>query len=256
MKKIILTLFTTLLVFISSYADNKIKIEQGKKVLYSENSLANGLIQNTMYNSNKDKDIVIYEIYFNNGKPSGDFKLYNKEGELAVIGKGKWNEDEFEGTIEEPLSKVKAEGLFHINTDFLISYIGDNYEEIALKNIINGKAKNNNLNVELNFLNREAIKMTKYYSNGNLEGIMEFKNEQPHGKRLEYYENGNLKVKSASKEGKTDGKYLEYYENGNLKIEADFINDKLHGKVLKYDSVGNIISEEEYKNGKLIRKIK
>lgn len=232
MKKIILTLFTTLLVFISSYADNKIKIEQGKKVLYSENSLANGLIQNTMYNSNKDKDIVIYEIYFNNGKPSGDFKLYNKEGELAVIGKGKWNEDEFEGTIEEPLSKVKAEGLFHINTDFLISYIGDNYEEIALKNIINGKVKSNNLNMELNFLNREVIKVINYYSNDNLKSIMEVKNDQSHGK------------------------FLEYYENGNLKIKADFVNDKVHGKVLKYDSVGNIISEEEYKNGKLIRKIK
>lgn len=232
MKKIILSLFTTLLVFISSYADNKIKIEQGKKVLYSENSLANGLIQNTMYNSNKNKDIVIYEIYFNNGKPSGDFKLYNKEGELAVIGKGKWNEDEFEGTIEKPLSKVKAEGLFHINTDFLISYIGDNYEEIVLKNIINGKVKSNNLNMELNFLNREVIKVISYYSNDNLKSIMEVKNDQSHGK------------------------FLEYYENGNLKIKADFVNDKVHGKVLKYDSVGNIISEEEYKNGKLIRKIK
>ena len=137
--------------------------------------------------------------------------------------------------LKEPLrtlSKVKAEGLFHINTDFLISYIGDNYEEIALKNIINGKVKSNNLNMELNFLNREVIKVINYYSNDNLKSIMEVKNDQSHGK------------------------FLEYYENGNLKIKADFVNDKVHGKVLKYDSVGNIISEEEYKNGKLIRKIK
>lgn len=232
MKKIILMIFTTLLLFTLSYAENKIKVENGKKIVYSDNNLAKGLIKNIIYNSDKNMDIVISEIYFNDGIPAGDFKLYNKNGELVIDGKGKWNDEGFEGTIESPLFKGKVEGLFHINTDFLISYIGDNYEEITLKNIINGKIFLYSQNGEIEVKNGAFIKMIAYYNNGNLKSTLDIKNDKIHGE------------------------YLEYYENGNLKSKGTFKDDIRHGKFLQYDSLGNIISEEEYQNGNLIRKIK
>lgn len=255
MKKIILSLFTALLLFITGCDNNEgpfeIRVEQGKKVLYSGKKPAKGWIQNSIYNKWKDANVVVYEIYFNKGVPAGDFKLYNYNGELVVDGKGKWSKNGFEGTIEEPLSYGKGKGIYNIDPDFLISFNGENYSEFSYKTLIDGNYSGSDSQFRV-VNNKFEDSLYKFTSDGSMLLLKaDFKNGKRHGEYLEYDAcTGNLVYEIDYIEGKCDGKYKFYdFRDGKLIEDIEYKNGKRHGKYLKY--IYDSLSEEgQYKDGK------
>ena len=258
MKKIILSLFTALLLFITGCDNNEgpfeIRMEQGNKILYSGEKPAKGWVKNTIYNFNKDASVVVYEIYFNNGVPDGDFRLYNEDGELVVDGKGKWNEKGFEGVIEEPLENGKGEGIFSINPNFLISFDGDDYFGFCYHTLTDGKYNGEKYKFE-KINNKYNNRYLEYNFGGKLIYDIDYKDGKKDGKYLEYYENGEIKYDIDYKNGKKDGKYLEYeyrMHKAKLKYNIDYKDGKIDGKYLKYNpDSGDIVKDIDYKDGKI-----
>lgn len=140
MKKLIF-LLSVLLMILSGCDNNsgpfQIKIENRRKVLYSDNKPAKGWVENTIYDYN-DNSVKVYEIYFDKGIPNGDFKLYNVYGELVVDAKGKWEDGYFVGKIKEPKMNVVAKGKFSINTNYLIDYEGNGYKDFSFETLRDG----------------------------------------------------------------------------------------------------------------------
>lgn len=231
MKKIILTMFTTLLLLITGCDNNdgpfEIRLEEGKKILYSGEKLAKGWVKNTIYNPEKNANVVVYEMYFDDGVPAGDFRLYNDEGELVVDGKGKWTNDGFKGTIKEPLSNGKGKGTFSINPSFLVSFNGENYYNFSYETLIDGE-----------------------YSGD--DAIFAKKNNEYEGEFLKYNTEGKLIIKANYIDGKREGEYLEYTPGGSLLvIKAHYKNGELDGKYFEYHlGTGELIFEIDYKEGK------
>lgn len=89
------------------------KMINGKKVVYSGNKPAKGWINSTrrLYDGTT---VVLFETYVENGiMVSGDFNMYDVNGNLTLAGTGKLvNEDDWEGTVIEYFSDGEVKGTY------------------------------------------------------------------------------------------------------------------------------------------------
>lgn len=250
MKKLIFLLLSILLLVLSGCDNNEgpfeFRMEKGNKVLYSGKKPAKGWIKNTIYSFRKDANVVVYEIYFDGGIPTGEFKLYNDNGELVIEGKGRWTEKGFEGAITEPLVNGKGTGVFNFNSEFLISFNGENYYEFCYRTLTDGQYIGDNYKFEKQN-NKYTGEYLEYYDfNKNLAKKITYKNGKKNGKYLEYYSDGNLFRDVEYKDDKVNGKSLEYYDNGKLKYDIEYKENKKNGKYLEYNQFG-LVRDIEYK---------
>ena len=150
MKKLLGILFLTITTVFFTACDNnegpfETRRENGHKVLYSNEKLAKGMIQNTWYNYNSGDTVVTAIYYVDKGIPAGDFSLYDRNGKLVINAEGKWKNNLFNGKIEEKDGTV-AEGEFNINKDFIVSYEGLNVYDFSYDTLVSGNFKNKKYN--------------------------------------------------------------------------------------------------------------
>jgi antitoxin component YwqK of YwqJK toxin-antitoxin module len=147
------------------------------------------------------------------------------------------------------LTKDELEKLYHLppkdvekETEFQITY----------------RMGRNSLVLELiKKINEELTPYIEYYDNGNVavkgqknsvgqeEGIWEF-----------FYSNGNIQCRIPYKEGKRDGIQEVFYENGNIYWRISYKEDKLDGIKEEFDEQGNITETRVWKDGELIEETK
>ena len=94
-----------------------------------------------------------------------------------------------------------------------------------------------------------------YYSNGQLEEDVNFKDGKKEGEYLRYSKNGKLYHKGNYKNDKIEGEYLTYYPNGQLWTKCNWKDGKLEGEYLNYYQNGQLKRTEIYKDGELIKTI-
>ena len=70
--------------------------------------------------------------------------------------------------------------------------------------------------------------MKKYYANGLVKQISNFKNGLKHGKWTYFYKNGKIHYTKNYKNGLLDGKRISFYENGSKAFEGSFKNGVFH----------------------------
>lgn len=107
----------------------------------------------------------------------------------------------------------------------------------------------------------------KYYSNGKLKQVLNYKMGILDSTALEYYEDGVLKIRMNFKDDLLDGFYFTYFRNGADFQKEHFYHDARVGSQYIFDSASNAISEyrltlgggymdakffAKYKNGKII----
>ncbi|MBU0686771.1 MAG: toxin-antitoxin system YwqK family antitoxin [Candidatus Margulisbacteria bacterium] len=91
--------------------------------------------------------------------------------------------------------------------------------------------------------------VSRYYSDGKLELLVQYKNNKINGKQIEYYENGNLKVSYNLKDNLFEGHQNAYYdENGKLQSITSFVAGKKNGVIKVFDN-GILQLEGNLKNG-------
>lgn len=240
MKKLLFIF--TLLLFLMGCDNNKgpfdIRMEQGKQVLYSNNKPAKGWVQMTWTDGMTGISTVVSKIYYEDGKPAGNFDLYNRKGELVANGEGAWENGLFKGIIFEPFMEAQANGVFAINTDFLISYDGSSNEvELGFRTLIDGSydSKIYILSKKNNVLDGT---FRKDYPNGEMEKEAFYINGKLEGEYRENWSNGNPKIRANFKDGEPLGEEIRYSQNGN--IELMYFYDENTKTIKKYSSNNQI----------------
>ncbi|AUC20608.1 hypothetical protein BTO15_00090 [Polaribacter sejongensis] len=94
-----------------------------------------------------------------------------------------------------------------------------------------------------------------YYESGEIEKVLESKNNQVNGKAKLYYKNGNLGQEFNITNNIKKGKVKVYYETGELKYVGFAKDNILDGKIKYYNKEGTIIKTVIRENGIVIDSI-
>lgn len=73
------------------------------------------------------------------------------------------------------------------------------------------------------------------------------------GKITKWYDNGTIAKIINFKNGWKDGNYLENWPNGKIKIISEYIKGNINGEFREWDSEGNLSKSISYLNGKIIK---
>ena len=90
----------------------------------------------------------------------------------------------------------------------------------------------------------------KFYRNGKIQEIREYKKDKKIGKYIGYYINGNKKFEENFKNNFNHGKLYVWSNDGKLIREANFINGYESGQQKKWDQNGEVISNYIIKNNR------
>ena len=92
----------------------------------------------------------------------------------------------------------------------------------------------------------------KYFEDGTLSSIEQYKNGKDHGSWKFYFPNGNIETTAKFNNGERVGKWKYYYENGSLK-QVSFYKRNLKNGIWKvYSEEGELISSQKWINGEVI----
>lgn len=90
----------------------------------------------------------------------------------------------------------------------------------------------------------------KYFQDGKIAELMNFKNYKLDGKAVKYYEDGITKRSELNySRGSLEGVQKRYYKSGALYKEEMYVEDKRHGLTKKFREGGQLMSEAYYKHG-------
>lgn len=269
MKKILMILVGCSLIF-TGCDNNKgpfsTKEKDGVCYLYSNDKLANGWVKKKYFNTEINKEVMFSEIYFKDGVPGGNFKLYDKKGKIIVNAEGKWYGAVFKGKIENYNSsgynqKFINEGSFKLDRERLINYgknLNEENEEIdkdleiymtnSLETGVSEEYIDEKLVEKNNIVNGLREGEGKGYSNGKVVEVAKYE----HGIRKEYKiytEDGKLKEEGYRKRSENrydiELEYIKkYYENGNLESDYRYM-------ITEKDELGIGVGKSYYENGNI-----
>lgn len=275
LKKIIMC-FTLLILFIFTGCDNnegpfEYRYINGKRILLSDEEPAEGWVKSTEYN--KYSSVVVSEVKYKDGLPSGEFRLFSLLGELTINAKGKWIDEKiFDGTLHFGDKKF-IQGKIELSQNTVSGYrgyLGPQFESLtkARHMLIDG--------IESNGVYKLIVKNGKPFDGNFKDHTGEFivKNGKYEGKEINYYDSGSRKeinyedgiIKSqyyynpdgviSSKEiwKNNELSILEMnYPNGNIKVK--YLKIKSYYKyIISYNEAG-IITDTNVPTGKTIEEI-
>jgi len=91
-----------------------------------------------------------------------------------------------------------------------------------------------------------------FYSYGNVESEINFKDNVREGEAKFFYENGNLKEERIYLNGRVEGLVKIYSDSGKLKEVFVIENGRREGPTNLFDEGGNYLSDVYYEAGKLV----
>jgi len=178
---------------------------------------------------------IEYTGYFIDNKPVGEFKRYDKYGNLYAFLINDTTTNHSRATFYHRNGKVIATG----------NYIGHNKDSIW--NYYDG---NDILYLQESYKNGKKDGTFKRYSRERvlLEEI-NWKDDVRNGVWRKYYYNGIMMWEGYYVNGKLEGEAKVWNSNGKLYKKGSFKNDLMEGIWTKYDEHGNIIKQYKYING-------
>lgn len=113
---------------------------------------------------------------------------------------------------------------------------------------------NGNLKSEIELNNKGEINGTKtiYYEDKNVQSIEHYINNVKNGEFISYYSNGNIEIALWYKDGKKDSTLKAYYKDGKLQYTYDYVNDKINGYFREYFNNGNKKEIRLYENDSVL----
>lgn len=170
-----------------------------------------------------------YTGFFADGKPAGRMKKYYQGGNLQADMVFDKTSTISQVKLYNQQGKFVAEGKYiNMVKDSIWSYYSPWDGRLAMHETFkNGK--------------KDGIS-SKYYVNGKVSEILEWKDDAEHGKWEQYFENGDLRLTSKYAEGKRSGNFQSYYPGGILSITGEYKNGLMHGKWTYFNENG----EEEF----------
>ncbi|MCH7403873.1 toxin-antitoxin system YwqK family antitoxin [Belliella kenyensis] len=90
-----------------------------------------------------------------------------------------------------------------------------------------------------------------FFNNGDLEYLVNFKNDTLHGLSKFFHENGSIHWEVIFEKGKKNGEVKYYDKEGNIYQVSTFKENQLTGNSFSYYSNGNLKTKMTYTNGLL-----
>lgn len=180
---------------------------------------------------------ILYEGYFKDDHPVGEFKRYYKDKTLKSVLRYSSNGKEAKAILYHPDGKIassgkyidqKKEGKWQFFADAPEVHLL--FEETYTGNLRNGQS-------------------VMFFPDSTVAEIVNYVNDVRHGQWIRYYPGGSVCLKSNYVNGRIDGKFEVWFDNGRIQYSGQYKNDDRDGLWLIYNSDGSIKYRIEYVNG-------
>ena len=180
---------------------------------------------------------IMYDGIFKNDHPVGEFKRYDKEGNLQSVLIFSVDGSKADATMYYPDGKIsskgkyvnqKKEGKWEFFSSFINGYLicRENYDN----NMRNGLSE-------------------KFYPDSTLAEKVNYVNDLMQGEWIQYYPNGQVSQVSNYTNGKATGQFRAWYEDGTPSVKGQYKNDLRDGQWSIYNKDGSVKYEVDYVNG-------
>lgn len=248
MNKLILTLAVSIICF-NSMAQNIGQVGDTLKNYADINGLKQGLWQKHHENGS-----LLYETYFIDGKPVGDYKRYDDGGYLTVHMVYDTATTFARAKFLYPNGKPAAVGNYRDrNKDSIWNYYNNSgilYLQESYKNGVNDGTFRNFTSEkicleELNW--KDGVKegsWKKFFTNGQIMWEANYVNGKLVGEAKAYFKSGKIYKEGVFKNDLMEGSWKKYTENGNLEKIYNYDN----GISPEADSENDEMMRDLYKN--------
>ena len=180
---------------------------------------------------------VIYEGFFKDNYPVGEFKRYYDDGTLRSVLNYSDNGNTADARIYHQNGYLAATGRYiNRKKEGLWQF----YSEITNGYRVSEEMYSGNI--------RHGISV-KLYPDGTIAEKINYVNDTAQGEWVKHYANGNICLKSNLLDGKINGKFEAWFENGNLQFSGEYVNDKREGTWYVYEKDGTLKYKMEYSKG-------
>ena len=180
---------------------------------------------------------VMYEGFFKDNQPVGEFKRYDAYGSLKSVLIYSNNGSVAEAKIYHPNGYLAATGKY---IDRKKAGIWQFFSEFTEGYMVSEE------NYSDNMRNGNSVKL---YPDGTVAEKLNFINDTAQGEWTKYYSDGSLSLRSNFSDGKINGKFEAWFDSGKLQFSGYYINDKRNGNWLIYDKDGSLKYKINYSNG-------
>ncbi len=232
--------------------DNGFLKDQQKYNRYDEEGKKTGVWRT--YFKNGD---IASEIVYKAGSKNGLSKIYNKKGKLIDL--QKMQGDTVAGHRDE-LVIIDLYKTFYPNGNLkLIGGINQGKKNGIFREysedgeIINGYIYANDTLEAEGIITGYGIyegDWVYYFKSGAIKAKGAYENSKKTGKWIYFFSDGKKEQEGSFKEDKLSGSWIWYYHNGQVRREEYYNrNENLEGTVYEYDSLGTALTEGDYFDG-------
>ena len=180
---------------------------------------------------------VMYDGYFKDDHPVGEFKRYYENNSLKSILNYSDDGRKAGATIYHQNGNISAEGVYvdqlkegkwKFFSEYISGYLIS--EETYLKNLKNGLS-------------------LKFYPDSTIAERLTYSNDVKEGEWIQYYPTGTVSLKSKYLNGKINGKFEVWFENGAIEFSGQYKDDSREGLWIIYKNDGSVKYRLEYLGG-------
>lgn len=178
---------------------------------------------------------IMYEAYFKDDRPAGEFKRYDEEGKLTSV--LDYTGDTVYARFYHPNGFLAGEGKYldqKKTGEWL--YYSDYVEDHLL--------------MRCQYINDRLVGMNiKYHWNGEIAEKLEYKNGIKSGRWIQYFTDGTPSLEGSYTEGKLNGEFRSWHPDGTREITGMYSMDVRTGRWIFYNRDGTIRKEIKYNMG-------
>ncbi len=180
---------------------------------------------------------VMYDGFFSNDKPAGEFKRYYDDRTLKSLLVFSKNGNEAKATLYYSNGLVASAGKY-VNRlkEGKWQFFSSSTKGLLVSEVEYSGDKKNGLTV-------------KYYPDSTIAEKIHYMNDLRHGECLKFYPDGILTLKTSYWNGKLNGKFEAFFENGKPEFLGQYKNDLREGVWIIYRKDGSKRFKTEYAFG-------
>jgi antitoxin component YwqK of YwqJK toxin-antitoxin module len=180
---------------------------------------------------------VMYDGFFKNDKPSGEFKRYYEDNTLKSVLVFKTDGSEATAVLYYPNGLVASRGRY-VNQlkEGKWQFFSPTTKDKIISEVEYLHNKRNGLSVI-------------FYPDGTIAEKINYKNDLKNGEWLKYYNDGTLTLKTTFVNGRLHGKFEGFFENGKHEFLGAYKNDLKEGLWIVYKKDGSPRFRTEYTLG-------
>lgn len=191
----------------------------------------------TGYWIRKEGNIKIYEGFFKDDHPVGEFKRYNRDNTLISVLFFSDDGRSAEATFYHPNGLLASKG----------KYINQRKE--GLWKFYSAQQKDYLICEEEYSGNMKNGPSVKYFPGEIIAEKVNYLNDSKQGEWIQYYPNGVVGLKSNYVNGRLNGKFEVWFDNGKIEVSGYYKNDKREDHWIIYREDGTKKYELDYVGG-------